>query len=408
MEWIDSWKTQRALALLCAIALSPACRKPAASLTPAAPVVTVTRVIQREVIDWDEYTGRLESPELSNVSARVSGFIEQTPFKEGALVKKGDVLFVIDDRPFKADLENKRAVVAKDEAQASLAKIQLARNSQLLKTRVIAPQDYDTSKANYDQAQAQLASDKAAAETSRLNLEWTRVTAPIAGRISRINVTVGNLVNGGPGQATLLTTIVSVDPLYCYVPVPERLYLKYQAVAEAKETLLRKEKLACRLRLENETGFPHKGYIDFIDNSVDRTTGTIQVRGVIANPDGVLTPGLFARMQINGSGAYKALLVPDAAIGATQNQRYVLVVGNDDVVSSRAVKLGSLFGSLRSITDGVHPGERVVVDGLQKAQPGKRVAPREAPISQEAIGMLELTPEDAAIAEPAPVSEAIP
>ena len=385
MEWIVYRKSLRTFAmLLCAGALL-GCRRPAPGPAPPPAVVGVSLPIQREVIDWDEYTGHLESPETVNVSARVSGFIEKTPFKEGALVHKGEVLFVIDDRPFKADLENKRALVAKDEAQTALTQIQLRRNEQLLKTRVIAPQDYDISKANFAQAQAQTASDKAAAETARLNLEWTRVAAPVTGRISRINVTVGNLVNGGAGQATLLTTIVSVDPLYCYVPVPERLFLKYQAVARSKGTSFRSEKLPCRIQLENESGFPHAGSIDFIDNSVDQATGTIQMRGVIPNPDGVLTTGLFARMQINGSGPYKALLVPDAAIGTTQNQRFLLIVGEGNVVNSRTVKLGSLFSGMRSITGGLRPGERVVVDGLQKALPGSRVVPREVPISKEAL-----------------------
>jgi len=379
-------------ALFCIIAvIAGACQKPApTTAAPPPPTVAVSQPLKHEVTDWDEYSGHLQSPETVSVSARISGFIERAPFKEGAMVKKGDVLFVIDDRPFKADLENKQALVAKDTAQLDLAKTQLERNADLLKKRAISQQDYDTNKANYEQAEAQLAADKAAEETARLNLDWTRVTAPISGRVSRMNVTPGNLVNGGAGQATLLTTIVSVDPMYCYVPVPERSFLRYQAyAAREKGTGVRDARIPCYLQLETEKGFPHEGYIDFIDNSLDPGTGTIQVRGVVPNPDGVLTPGLFAVMRITGSGPYQTLLVPDVAVGAEQNERFVLLVNPDDTVVSRKVKLGGLFGSLRSIVDGLKPGERVVVNGLQQARPGTKVVPKETPIPADAISALE-------------------
>jgi len=344
------------------------------------------------VVDWEEYTGHLQSPQTANVAARISGFIEEVPFQEGALVHKGDVLFVIDDRPFKADLDNRRANVQKDEAQVNLAQSQLNRSQKLLKTNVVDQQDLDTNTSGYQQALAQLAADQAAAETSQLNLEWTQVTAPIDGRISRMNVTVGNLINGGAGQATLLTTIVSVDPVYCYVSVPERAFLKYQAfAAKEKHASVSAAKIPCYIQLENETDYPHKGYIDFIDNSLDTNTGTIQVRGVIPNPTGTLTPGLFARMRVAGSGRYKALLVPEEAIGTDQNERFLLVVGQDDVVEARPVELGTLFGSLRSIVAGLQPGERVVVNGLQMARPGAKVSPQEAPIPDDSIRALNAT-----------------
>lgn len=353
--------------------------------------MTVSQPLQREVIDWDEYTGHLQSPETANVAARVSGFIEQAPFKEGALVHKGDLLFLIDDRPFKADLDNRQATVAKDEAQLRLMEVQLRRSEKLIQTRVIAQQDYDTSKANHDQARAQLASDKAAVETSQLNLDWTRVAAPISGRISRMNVTVGNLVNGGAGQATVLTTIVSIDPMYCYVPVPESAFLRWQALARKRHSTVQGDHIPCFIGLENETGFPHKGTIDFFDNSLDTTTGTILVRGVIPNPSGALTQGLFARMRIAGSDPYETLLVPDAAVGAEQTERFLLVVGNDNVVETRPVKLGALFGSLRSIRQGLKPGEWVVVNGLQQAKPATKVAPVKVPIPAESVDALQAT-----------------
>jgi RND family efflux transporter MFP subunit len=382
-HWVSS--------LLILAALVPlGCRKDAPPPPPPPPPVTVTQPLEREVTDWDEYTGHLQSPETAVVAARLSGFLTETPFKEGALVKKGDVLFVLDDRPYKADLDNKKATVTKDEAQVTLTKAQLARYDDLLKKHAISQQDYDTNKANYDQAIAQLSADKAAVETSQLNFDWTRVTAPISGRVGRITVTVGNLVNGGAGQATLLTTVVSVDPMYCYVSVPERAFLKYQSyAAQDKQSGVRDAKIPCFVRLENEKNFPHSGIIDFIDNTLDTGTGTIQVRGVIPNPDGALTPGLYASMRVNGSAPYKTLLVPDLAIGTEQNERFLLVVGPDNVVSSRKIKLGLLFGKLRSVVDGLKPGDRVVVNGLQMARPGSKVNPTEAPIPEEDVRALD-------------------
>ncbi|MDR3403963.1 MAG: efflux RND transporter periplasmic adaptor subunit [Chthoniobacter sp.] len=385
------------------------CQKQAAAPAPAPPLVTVSLPLNREVNDWDEYTGHLVSPQTANIAARISGIIEASPFKEGALVKKGDVLFVIDDRPFKADLDNKKATLAKDLAQVALTRAQLSRSEDLIKKKAIAQQDFDTSKAGFDQANAQLAADQAAVDTAQLNLDWTRVTAPIDGRVSKINVTVGNLVNGGAGQATLLTTIVSVDPMYCYVSVPERSFLKYQAYAEkSKGESVREAKIPCFVKLENEKNYPHEGVIDFIDNNVDPNTGTIQLRGVIPNSNGELTPGLFAQMRITGSGPYKTLLVPDIAVGAEQNERFLMVVEKDNTVAVRKVQLGELFGSLRSITDGLKPDERVIVNGLQLVRPGGKVTPQDAPISADSIAALEASSSGLASARSAPGSTPAP
>ncbi len=385
------------------------CGKPAASQAPPTPMVTVSLPLNREVTEWDEFTGHLISPESARIAAQVSGLIQAAPFKEGALVKKGDVLFVIDDRPFKADLGVKKANLAKDAAQVALTKAQLSRSEDLLKKKAISQQDYDASNAGFAQAQAQVAADQAAVDTAQLNLDWTRVTAPIAGRVSRMDVTVGNLVNGGAGQATLLTTVVSVDPMYCYVSVPERSFLKYQAyAARTKGASVREAKIPCFIQLENEKDFPHVGVIDFIDNNLDPNTGTIQLRGVIPNSNGELTPGLFAQMRITGSGPYKTLLVPDIAVGAEQNERYLLVVEKDDTVATKKVKLGELFGSLRSIVEGLQPDDRVIVNGLQLARPGVKVKPQEAPIPPESIAALDASSsggdaarKDVAPAEPA-------
>jgi membrane fusion protein, multidrug efflux system len=233
---------------------------------------------------------------------------------------------------------------------------------------------------------ASLNAAEAALETSRLNLEWTNVTAPITGRVSRMNVTVGNLVNGGAGQVTALTTIVSIDPLYCYVNVPESTALRYQelAVKEQKDNVAGAN-VACSLQLENETNFPHQGVIDFVDNQVDVNTGTQQIRCVIGNPTTVLTPGLFALTRIPASGRYNTLLIPDAAVNTDQDERYLLIVGANNDVQQRPVKLGAVFGNLRSITEGLKPGEWVIVDGMQFAQPGAKVIPHEVALSTASL-----------------------
>jgi RND family efflux transporter MFP subunit len=334
--------------------------------------------VKETVADWEVFAGRLQSPETTNIQARVSGVITQTPFKEGQLVHEGDVLFVIDDRPFKADLDNKIATVAKDAAQVALTDAQLARSQRLLETHVVDQQDNDIAQANYQQAEAQVNADKAAQEASELNLEWTRVRAPITGLVSKIDVTVGNNITGGVGNGTFLTTLVSVDPLYCYVPVPERTFLKYQAYLRKKQETVRDAKLECAIQLEDETDFPHKGKIDFFDNSVDPDTGTIQVRGVFPNPDDVLTPGLFARMRIEG-GPYEAMLVPDLAVGTLQNEHYLTVVDADGTVGTKTVQLGRLYGTMREIEEGITTGDRVVIAGLQMAIPGTKVNVEVAP-----------------------------
>jgi multidrug efflux system membrane fusion protein len=374
--------------------LAQSCQGPPANKPPEPPDVTVSSPVAHEVIQWDDYSGYLSSPDMSNVGARVGGLILEARFKEGALVHQGEVLFVIDDRPFKADVDSKKADVAKAQAQVDLAEATLRRLDKVRNTKAISEEDYDTAKANLEQAQASLASAQAALETSQLNLQWTRVTAPVTGRVSREYVQPGNLVNGGSGQgqATLLTTIVAIDPLYCYINVPERAALRYQElVAEEKQANVANAHIPCYLQLEIETTYPHEGMIDFIDNSVDVNTGTVQIRGVIPNSNGVMTPGLFARMRIPGSGRYAALLIPDAAVGTEQNERFVLIVGADNVVRSQPVKLGALFGTLRSIVDGLKPGELVIVNGLQQARPGAKVNPHEAPISTAELEALEKT-----------------
>jgi len=365
------------------------CNKQQNAPPPEPPGVTVTRPVQHRVMEWEEYSGYLTSPDTANVAARVSGLIMEASFREGSLVHEGDLLFVIDDRPFKADVNSKQADVSRGQAQLDLATATLRRLDKVRQSKAISEEDYDTAKANQEQAQAILAAAKAALETAQLNLQWTRVTAPINGRVSRQLIQPGNMVNtgGGQGQSNLLTTIVQVDPLYCYVNIPERVGTQFRKLAAFHEKPGQVH-VPCYIQLETETGFPHEAFIDFIDNRVDVNTGTVTIRSVLPNPNGVITPGAFARMRIPASAPYEATLIPDAAIGTEQNERFVLVLGPENTVQARRVKLGALFGSLRSITEGLKPTDTVIVNGLQMARPGAKVKAQPttiAPAELEAI-----------------------
>ncbi len=349
--------------------------------------VTVARPVQKDVVEWDVFTGHLQAPEVANVMARVSGLIVEMPFGEGAIVKRGDLLAVIDDRPFKADLDSRQADHKRAEAALAIARLTFKRLSTLQSENAgaVSQQDVDNANGALEQAEAAVESAKAAVESARLNLEWCRVLSPIDGRISYKMVTVGNLVNGGAGQATLLTTVQSVSPIYCYVDVDEHSVLKYQQLAEERKLLSARDgKLPCYGKLGNETGFPHKGVIDFLDNHVDPTTGTLRMRGVLRNASGKLIPGLFARLSVPGSGRYRALLVPDIAIGNDQSQKNLIVIDKDNKASVRPVTLGALFGDLRCITSGIGPDDRVVINGQMRVRPGATVAPTEVPIKVRA------------------------
>jgi RND family efflux transporter MFP subunit len=372
---------------------------------PPPAAVTVAHPVQKEVIEWDTYTGYLQAPQSVNVAARVSGLITDAPFVEGSIVKKGDLLFVIDDRPFKADLDAKLADLERAEAQQAIAKITYDRLQGLRQNNAVSQQDLDNAKANIDQADATVAGAKAAVETSRLNLEWCKVLSPIDGRVSNKLVTAGNLINGGQGQATLLTTIESVSPMYCYVDVDEHSFLKYQKLAaENKLVDPRNGKIPCYVQLSNEGGYPHQGYIDFVDNHVDPTTGTLVLRGVLDNSSGLLTPGFYARLCIPGSGRYSTLLVPDTAIGNDQNERVVLVVNSNNGVEPRVVQVGALFGGLRSIISGLNPDDWVIINGQMHARPGATVAPTEQPIQVDSAAFAD---PGSAVAPTIPTTDAI-
>ncbi len=365
------------LAALCLLASGCYKANPRASGPP--PPVTAHQPTQREVIEWDVYPGRLEAVDMVEVRARVTGYLQSVHFKDGAEVKKGDLLFVIDPRPYQADLERAEAELKQAQTRLELAINELARAERLLKSNAISEEEADTRSKAKRQAEAGLQSARASLEVARLNLEYTQITAPIGGRISRKLTTEGNLVNGNQGQATLLTTIVSLDPVYCYFDADERSILKYQQLArEGQSENIWAGRVPCELELANETGFPHKGLLDFVDNRVDTTTGTLRVRGVFRNPgpDRLLQAGFFARVRVPGSGKYQALLVPEQAIGTDQGQKFVYLLNDQDQVDYQTVKLGPVIDGLRVVREGIRPEAWVVVNGLMSLRPGAKVIPK--------------------------------
>src|SRR6266478_5928058 len=360
------------------------CSKSLPARTAPPPTVTVVQPVAREVIEWDEYIGRLESPESVEVRARVNGYLDKVHFKEGKEVKKGDVLFTIDPRPYQADYDRAEAERQRAESQADLAKNDADRAARLIATKAISEEDFDTKNKTYYSAQAAVKSAKAALESAKLNLEFTEIHAPIEGRISRALVTEGNLVSGGVSGAgaSLLTTIVSLDPLYLYGDADERAILKYIRLSkEGTRVSARDKNIPAEMGLADETGFPHKGFMDFVDNRVDPNTGTLRARGVFPNADHSLSPGFFGRIRIPGSGKYPALLIPDRALGSDQAQKFAYVVNAEKKVEFRPVKLGPMIDGLRVVKEGLKPGEQIIAEGLLRVRPGIVVdaKPWEAP-----------------------------
>ncbi len=356
----------------------------AAAAAMAPPQVSVAQVISRPVTDFDEFTGRFEAIERVEVRPRVSGYISSVNFIEGHEVKKGDVLFVIDPRPYDADYKHAKAQVAQAQTQQHLAKSERDRAVKLLDQHAISQEDFDTRVAGSEQASANVEAAQAALDSAELNLTFTRVTAPIAGRISRAQVTTGNLVTAGQTQ---LTTLVSLDPIYVAFDDDERVYLKYAALARTGELAnARDSATPVRVGLADETDTPHEGKMVFVDNALDPKTGTIRARAVLDNSERRFTPGLFARVKLVGSGQYNAVLVNDSAVGTDQNVRYVFAVSKDNKVEYRAVKLGPLVDGLRVVREGLKPGEYVVVNGLQRVRPGIQVAPQRVAMGPRAPG----------------------
>ncbi len=350
---------------------------------PEPPTVSVARPVERVITDYAEFTARVAAVESTEVRARVSGQIVAVPFQSGAFVQKGDVLVEIDVRPFQAELEARIAEDARAAANLSLAQIEFNRIEGIpVGARTVF--EYDTASARLQEARAARAAAAAAVELARLNVEWCRVVAPISGRISYRHVTTGNLVTGGTGSGTLLTTIVSVDPIYANFDVDERTVQRVkQLVRESKIASNEEAEVPVWLGLATENGFPHRGTVNFVDNQVNPRTGTLRVRGEFPNADGALWPGYFARVRVPGSGPHEALLISERALGTDQGQKIVFVVGADNTVAVRPVQLGALHDGLREITGGLRPGDQVVVNGLLQVRPGQSVAPQliEMPVS---------------------------
>lgn len=340
--------------------------------------VTVSQPVARDLFEWDEYSGRLDAVDSVEIRARVGGYLQSVNFKDGAEVKKGDLLFVIDPRPYQADLDRALADLAQAQSRLDLASNEYARAQRLIETKTISVEEADTRFKNKTEADAAFQSARATVESAKLNLEYTRITAPIDGRISRRMMTEGNLIS--TSQSPVLTTIVSLDPIYCYFDADERSVLKYQQLArEGKRENIRDGKVICELELANETGFPHKGTLDFVDNRVDPGTGTLKVRAIFPNGDRILQPGFFARVRVPGTGKYDAMLIPDAAIGTDQDKKFVFVVNEKNVPEYRVVTLGPMIDGLRVVRDGVKAGEWIIVNGLMTVRPGVPVKPTRAP-----------------------------
>jgi multidrug efflux system membrane fusion protein len=339
--------------------------------------VTVEAVREQEIVEWDEFTGRTEAVEMVEVRPRVSGHIQAVQFQSGQLVRKGDVLFVIDPRWHKAELDQREAEYEQARIRVENSEREARRTDQLLSSKAISTEEADARIARYQEAKAALLAARAARDTARLDLEHTEVRAPIDGKVSRALRTTGNYVSGVAGGATLLTTLVSVDPVYVYADVDENSLLKFNELAR-RQKLSRdgNGEIPVELQLADENGFPHIGHIESFDNRLDASTGSILLRAVFPNREGRIVPGLFARIRVPLSARYAALLVEEQAIGTDQGQKYVLTLSETNTVEYRPVELGPAIDGRRVVRSGLRPGEQIVVNGLQRVRPGMPVTPQ--------------------------------
>lgn len=381
--------------LLAPIALTPmlaACVKTSAQQAPPPPPqVTVATVVERDVTEWDEFTGRLQAVDSVEVRPRVSGYVSAVRFTEGAMVRRGDLLFQIDPRPFQAEVDRLRAEQTRAQATVQRANSEFQRAERLRNADAISNEDHDRRGSFAQESAAQVAAVEAALRAAELNLEFTQVTSPINGRVSRAIVTEGNLVSSGPGEATLLTTVVSLDPVYAYFDADEQVYLKYTGGGlpnangggkRSRSSIDRR----IRMALASDDGFPREGQLDFLDNQLDGATGTIRGRAVFRNTDGLLTPGLFVRLRLAGTGTYHGLLIQDRAVGTDLSKKFVYVVSPKHEIEYRAVTLGPVVNGLRVVRSGLKAGEPVVVNGLQRIRPGAPVTPIVVPMESDPSG----------------------
>ena len=366
---------------------SPMAQADAAPTAPAAMPVSVAAVLQQPVSLWDEFSGRLEAVQRVEVRARVSGAVQAVHFREGSLVRQGDLLVTVDPAPYAAEVDRAEAQVMAAEARLSYTRSEMERAARLLDDRAIAQREHDERRNAQREAEANLRAAQAALQTARLNLSYTQVRAPVAGRVGRIEVTAGNLVAAGPG-APVLTTLVSVSPIYASFDTDEQIVVKAlqdlqsgQRGHSARQLI---ERIPVQMGTGTSGGTPFAGRLQLIDNQVDAKSGTVRVRAVFDNEDGALIPGQFARIRMGQARDMQALLINERAVGTDQNKKFVMVVGNDNKAEYREVTLGAPIDGLRVVTSGLKAGENIVVNGLQRVRPGAVVAPQPVPMTAKA------------------------
>lgn len=372
--------------LLLILGLSfPGCNRQPPQQAPPPPPVTIAKPVQKEVVEWDEFTGRTDAVQMVDIRPRVSGYVDDITFKAGDMINQDDLLFVIDPRPYQAIYDQAVAGMRQAEANRQLNDANFQRASRLRSTNVTSKEEYDTSLAQKNQADAAFVSSQAQVAAAKLNLDFTQIKAPISGRISREQVTIGNLVQA---DNTLLTNITSVDPIYAYFNVDERSVERYEELHKRRVTI--EQAVPVYLKLENETGFPHQGIIDFSNNQFDSGTGTLQVRGVFPNKDALLIPGAFVTVRVAGTARYQGILITDRAVISDQGKKLVLTVDANNVVQPRPVELGPVFEGLRIVRKGLQGDENVIINGVVNARPGSKVNPQPGDMNQFASEQLDL------------------
>jgi RND family efflux transporter MFP subunit len=374
------------LSLLSAALLIAGCKpsEPAKEASPP-PTVTVAKPLMRKVLEWDEFTGRLASPEAVDIRARVSGYLQEVHYKEGTEVNAGDLLFTIDPRPYEAVVQRATADVSSAKSRWELATAEAKNAESLLKNQAISAEENVRRVKAVADADGSVRAAEATLSAAKLDLEFTQVRSPISGRVSDARVTKGNLVTGGSTVPTLLTTVVALDPIYCYIETDERSALKYrQLYKEGKRASALYGKVEAEMELANETGYPRKGFLDFVDNQLDPGTGTIRARAVFPNTDKLMAPGFFARVRIPGSGEYDGMLIVDRAIGDDQGHSFVWVIDAESKAAYRPIVIGPLLDGLRVVREGLKAEDRVVINGLMSVRNGIKVAAQEAEMKPSA------------------------
>ncbi|HUS55874.1 MAG TPA: efflux RND transporter periplasmic adaptor subunit [Thermohalobaculum sp.] len=374
----------RVAARIIAVTFACVCMSSVVASAQQAPAVDVARPLMRSIVEFDVYTGRFEAVDRVEIRSRVSGYLERVAFEDGEIVPQGALLFVIDQRTFRAEIARAEATVAAAEAQRALAQLELDRATTLAERNVGSVQDVDRAKATMSGANAQVAIAEAELRQARLNLDFTEIRAPITGQMSNRKVDPGNLVVGGSNTATLLSTIVSIDPVHFVFTASEADFLRYTRLSGSGDRLAGlSTPYRVDVRLMDEDTFPHQGTLDFVDNQIDPNSGTIVARALLPNPDRFFVPGTFGRIRLPGSGQFDALLIPDEAVIADQARKIVMIVDAEGTVSPRPVTLGALHKGLRVVKAGLSPDDRVVVAGIQRARPGAKVSAQEITLTIE-------------------------